>query len=225
MIASNVIHRVFMIKYGNSSGTAFTLDVAGKQYLITARHIVQELQDDENIEIFSNGSWAQLGVRLVGHGRGEADISVLATNEALTPAGLPMEATSKGVIYGQDVYFLGFPYGFLGKYILGPHGYPLPFVKKATVSLFDEAIFLLDGHNNPGFSGGPVVFTEPKKSEFKVAAVISSYRAVSEPIFAGNEATPRVYRYNTGIIVAHMIDEAIVLIEQKPVGYKVICAA
>ena len=129
-----------------------------------------------------------------------------------------MEATHKGLTYGQDVYFLGFPYGYLGRYHFGPQGYPLPFVKKATLSLFDGKTFLLDGHNNPGFSGGPVVFTEPFKHNYKVAAVVSGYRAVEEPVFADGVASGLTYSYNTGIIIAHAIDWALDLIHANPIG-------
>ena len=161
MITSNVIHRVFRIRYGDSEGTGFTVEVAGKEYLVTAKHVVAALDGKETISIFSNGDWSHLEVILVGHSPEDADISVLAAARILTPQGLPMEASAGGLIYGQDVYFLGFPYGYTGSFVLGRGGYPLPFVKKATVSLLDRKKMILDGHNNPGFSGGPVVYTEP----------------------------------------------------------------
>lgn len=165
MITSNVIHRVFRIRQGGREATSFTLDVDGRQYIVTARHAVETLQDSGVIDIFAHGVWNSSPVRLVGHAPGERDISVLAVDHQLTPARLTMEPTSKGVIYGQDVFFLGFPYGLLGKFLLTEHGPPLPLVKKAAVSLFQsDEVFLLDGHNNPGFSGGPVVFTTPPAS-------------------------------------------------------------
>lgn len=130
-----------------------------------------------------------------------------------------MEPTHKGLTYGQDVYFLGFPYGFLGKYIFGPDGYPLPFVKRATLSLFNGTVFLLDGHNNPGFSGAPVVFTEPQKLEFKVGAVVSGYQYVDEPIYDGPPTSGLTYRYNTGLIVTHAINDALDWIKGNPIGF------
>ena len=224
MITSNVIHRLFRIRYGNGEATAFTLDVDRRQYLLTAKHAVVGLADRGEVALFANGAWIPQQVRLIGHAPDDRDISVLAMEKVMTPPHLVMDATSKGVIYGQDVFFLGFPYGFLGKYVLTDAGYPLPFVKRATVSLLDEGIFLLDRHNNPGFSGGPVVFTEPGRSEFKVFAVISGYRAVDEPIYV--DQTPvvagsgqrLVFRYNTGIIVTWAIDYALELIQANPDG-------
>ena len=220
MITSNVVHRVFRIRYGGSAGTGFTIEVEGREYLVTAKHVVQLLGGSDEIDVFSNGDWSPHEVNLVGHAPDDADISVLAATQRLTPPDLPMGTTHEGLTYGQDAYFLGFPYGFLGKFILGESGYPLPFVKKATLSLFDDKKLFLDGHNNPGFSGGPVVFTEPTKHEYKVAAVISGYRAVEEPVYDGARESGLTYQYNTGIIVAHAIDWALDLIHANPIGYE-----
>ncbi len=225
MITSNVIHRVFRIRFGRSEGTAFTIEVGQREYLITARHVVESIQDSMEIEVFSNGIWTPLRVNLVGHAPGNVDVSVVAASRRLTPPNLPMEATHKGITYGQDVYFLGFPYGFLGKYIFGPEGYPLPFVKKATLSQFDGKVFLLDGHNNPGFSGGPVVFAEPFTLNYKVAAVISGYKAVQEPVYAGGQPSNLTYLYNTGIIVSHSIDSTMEMIRANPIGFDLNSAA
>ena len=221
MITANVIHRVFRIQWQGVEGTAFTIDVQDRQYLVTARHVVHDLRAPSEIGVFSNGLWIPLPVRLVGHCPGDIDISVLATNRILTSADLTMEPTSKGVIYGQDVYFLGFPYGLLGRCVFGPDGFPLPFVKRATVSLFDGAILYLDGNNNRGFSGGPVVFTEPQSNRYKVAAVISAFKVVSEPVYEGSDRTDDLtYQYNTGIIVTHAIGGALKLIEENPIGFE-----
>jgi hypothetical protein len=136
-----------------------------------------------------------------------------------------MPATSRGLIYGQDVYFLGFPYGFLGRHSFGRSGYPLPFVKKAVVSLFDGTTYLLDGHNNPGFSGGPVVWKAPHSQEFNAGAVVSGYRCVDEPVYGGTGATPLTYRYNTGIIVSHGVEAVLSLIAARPIGRPIAGAA
>lgn len=218
MITSNVIHRVFRIKYGKATGTAFTVDVDGKQYLVTAKHIVDDVSGNATLGILSNTEWIPLTTQLVGHADGEIDITVLAANRRLTPANLPMEASSDGLTYGQDVFFLGFPYGIQGKVIFGDDGYPLPLVKKALVSSLDRSVFLLDGHNNPGFSGGPVVFASPGTYQNKVAAVISGYLPWEEPVFASGQKTPLVYQANTGIIVSYSIHHAVGLIRSNPIG-------
>lgn len=231
MITSNVIHRVFRIRHGGSEATGFTLDVDDRQYIVTARHAVETLQDSGVVDIFAHGVWNSSPVRLVGHASGERDISVLALDRQLTPGRLTMEPTSKGVIYGQDVFFLGFPYGLLGKFLLTEDGHPLPLVKKATVSLFQsDEVFLLDGHNNPGFSGGPVVFTTPGINDYKVFAVISGYKSVDQSVLAGGQQVyagagqPLVVSYNTGIIVAWAIDFAVQLARGNPIGVPCVAA-
>ncbi len=219
MITASVIHRVFMIRLGESVGTGFTIDVEGRQYLVTANHVVKSLGNDDGIDIFSHGAWSSHEVQLVGHAD-ELDISVLAVTTRLTPPNLAMEPTFAGLVYGQDTYFLGFPYGFTGRFVLGDSGYPLPFVKKATVSLLDGPTLILEGHNNPGFSGGPVVFTHPERNEYRVAAVISSYRYVEEPVYDGPQDTGLRYQYNTGLVIAHSIEPALDLIRANPIGYE-----
>lgn len=71
------------------------------------------------------------------------------------------------------------------------------------------------------FSGAPVVFTEPGSQEFRVAAVISGYEAVREPIMSGDQKTQLSINYNTGIVTAHTIDQALALIESNPNGVSI----
>ena len=177
MITANVIYRVFRLKVGVETGTAFTIEERGKEYLVTARHIAGSLHGRCQIEVFKDRGWSPMQVTTVGHAPGEVDISVLALSERLTPTRpLPLPATSKGLVYGQEAYFLGFPYG-IGEMFLEETGHPLPFVKRVTVSTMFGEPYLLDGHNNPGFSGGPVVFCPPGVREFQVAAVVSGYKS------------------------------------------------
>ncbi len=56
---------------------------------------------------------------------------------------------------GQQVWFLGYPYG-LGSHF--PNG-EFPFIKRGTMSAIDSTnphavVLYVDGFNNPGFSGG-----------------------------------------------------------------------
>ena len=219
MITANVIHRVFRISIGDQAGTAFAIDIADRQYLVTARHIAGGLAGTSDIGLFQNGSWEALTVTVVGHAPDDIDVSVLAPSRRLTPPNpLPLPADSDGLIYGQDAHFLGFPYDILTKFIFGTDGFPLPLVKRATVSAFDQGAFLLDGHNNPGFSGGPVVFKRHGQPDFRVAAVISGFQAVEEPVLKPGNETDLFYRYNTGIIVAHNIKAATDLIDANSIG-------
>jgi len=223
MITTNVYQRVFQIKVNNATGTCFTIDIDGRQYIITARHIIDGWEPINKILIFHENQWKEIELSLVGRCDGKIDIAVLSAPVQLSPI-FDLPATAGGIIWGQDVYFLGFPYGWYGDIGEMNRNFPMPFVKKAILSCtyFQDGVhhLFLDGHNNPGFSGGPVVFTEPKRrNEFKIASVISGYRYTNEPIFSGETQIPSAaYRYNTGIIVSYSIKHAVDLIKTNPIG-------
>ena len=224
MVPSNALQRTFRIKYGNNAGTCFTIDWQGKQYIVTARHIVEGIPKSSTVSIFHDNEWKNLKVTLVGVGDTGFDIAVLAPPMQISPTH-PLTPTANSLFLGQDVYFLGFPYDLHIE--VGPdlnRSFPMPLVKKAIVSAFDfssgkPGLLLLDGHNNPGFSGGPVIFTEAGTTNFNVAAVISGYRYEWEPVFDQRTETPLEYKYNTGIIVACRTEHAVGLIAANPIGF------
>ena len=217
MITSNFIHRTFRIKCGNSVGTGFTIDIANRQSLITAKHVIQSFGSTAELEIFGNEAWSSVPANLVAH-HPDVDISVIAPSQPLSPPNLPLTASSAGLTYGQDVYFLGFPYGVLSQVIFSEWGHPLPLVKKAVFSSFAGNVYLLDGHNNPGFSGSPVIFSQDGGPPTHVGAVISGYRFSPEPVFLNESATTYTYRENTGIIFSYKIELALELIRANPIG-------
>ena len=225
MITANVIQRTFQLRFHNQLGTCFTVDVDGKQYLCTAKHCLKNFHG-ESIELFHEGKWKNLEVRFVGFGLEDTDISVLAPKIQLSPS-YPLPPTAADLIFGQDVYFLGFPYGLQIEVRELNRLFPLPLVKRAAISSFygeKQKNILLDGHNNPGFSGGPVVFTKGGRpeGELRVAAVISGYRFESESVFAkeGKETLLRV-RTNTGIILSYDIKHALDAIRENPIGSEI----
>ncbi len=219
MITANVIHRVFQIRFGAGTGTIFAIDVAGKQYLITAKHVVPGIADNSTISLYSNHHWLDVVVDVVGVANDPIDVTVLRANRQLTPHNNLELPSTDSVNYGQDVYFLGFPYGLVSDWNFGPDGFPLPWVKRAIVSQFNENVWLLDGHNNPGFSGGPVVFKPAGTQQFSVGAVISGYRSTREPVYLGQDASPLQVNYNTGIIISYPISDALDLINANPTGF------
>jgi hypothetical protein len=197
------------------------MDVDDRSYLVTARHFAETIQDRADVHLFHDKQWKTLSVALVGHGTGEVDISVLAPPVVLCPPAVPLPADMGGIIYGQDVYFLGFPYGSFGDIGAINRGLPLPFVRKAVLSCmeFDPIKRLyLDGHNNRGFSGGPVVFKPQASQEFKLAGIVSGYRYAEEPIYQGETSLPFSVRENTGIVLAYGIGYAVDLARANPIG-------
>jgi hypothetical protein len=220
MITNNVIQRVFHINYQKNLATCFAIDYADKQYLVTAKHVIKDLQDNNLISLYFDGKWNNINAHLIGHHE-TADVSVISCNQIMTV--LELEPTLNGLAYGQDVYFLGFPFGLLDKkHSVINRNFPIPLVKKAIMSgVFNDEYgkyLLLDGFNNQGFSGGPVVFQPIGEKRFKVAGIISGFRYAKEPTYIDEQETELIYKANTGIIIAYLIDNAIELILKNPTG-------
>jgi hypothetical protein len=166
---------------------------------------------------------------------------------------------------GGDCEFLGYPYGGGWKantpaYVTDKGAQPSvpnkatklppptavwfwsPFVKRCTLSASmlqnGITIFVLDGINNLGFSGGPVV--TGKGSSLDVFAVVSGYHAeplevlpapehgqgyVSPlppaPPLPGQKSDPakrQIVQANSGLILAYDITPAIKAIRSNPIG-------
>ena len=219
MITTNVISRVFHIKFAAGIGTCFTIDYEGKQYFVTAKHVIENLTDTDTVELFYQNKWQKLKVNLIGHSK-VADVSVFATD--INFGNLPLNPTMGGITYGQDLYFLGFPFGLKSEIGALNREFPLPLVKKGIVSaIFTDQpgkYLLIDGHNNPGFSGGPVVFKPLGNNDFSVGAVISAYRYNVESTYLNDTPTQLQVKAKTGIVIAYTIDNAFDLIKLNPNG-------
>ena len=186
-----------------------------RRYLVTAKHIASTINHQAVVEIAHEGTWKHLPVRLVGHGKGKVDISVLAPQQLFggsAPLKIPAPMT-----LAKDVYFLGFPFNMSLDVGNLNADFPLPFVKRAILSAFftDRGLVLLDGHNNPGFSGGPVVGSDGER----VIGVISGYRHQRQAVLDSNENEgPYTYDMNTGIIHVWDARQVNQLILDNPIG-------
>ena len=222
MITTNIIQRVFFVKFpgGEGHGTCFTIEVDQRQYLITAKHLAGNIQGHSELSVFHDKEWKSISVALIGHCG--CDISVLAANFQLSPV-FPAIPSWAGLVYGQDTYFLGFPY--LEEDIQFQkinRGFPMPFVKKGIVSCTSGSQIFLDGHNNPGFSGGPMVFKEADKPDYKIGGVVSGYRTRKNPVMdSGRIPSYAHVSENTGIVVAENIKSAVDVIQSHPHGFLV----
>jgi hypothetical protein len=227
MVTTNILQRTFHVRYGGSTGTCFTVDLDGRHYLLTAAHVVQGIAQADEIEIQQDNNWHRIPVQTVGVTAAPADVAVLAPNQILSPLH-PLGVHGGGYSLSQDVYFLGFPYGFqmdLQQEL--NRGFPLPLVKKGIISAFalkqtGSNIILIDGHNNPGFSGGPIVYFSPERpKDLNVCAIVSGYKSRTEPVLLGGQSTALSWEYNTGIIVATEISAATNLIRANPIGFEI----
>lgn len=221
MVTTNVLQRTFHIFFGQSMGTAFTIDHDGRRYLITAKHVVKGIANGDQLLIANNGVRVPLPVKVVGHAADPIDISVLALPMKLGPDhSLP--ATSAGFTVGQEVFLVGFPFGLFTEAGHLNANFPIAFVKKGILSAFGrdggQELYYLDAHNNPGFSGGPVVFRREKSPDLQVAGVITAYRFEEQPVYAAGQETNLVVRSNTGIVITWPIRYALDLIIANSIG-------
>jgi S1-C subfamily serine protease len=182
-IPTNVFTRVLLIEAGDATGSAFTIDVDGRQYFITAKHVVSKVSDNDSIKLRRLDGWTSAHVKVL-RCDDPVDIAVLIPDKQVT-LNFPLEPSMLASQLGQDMYFLGFPYGqeFSDVKMEKVSGrISIPFIKKAIWSASspagdDGSVLFLDGHNNPGFSGGPIVFRAFDQPGYvmRVAGVISGY--------------------------------------------------
>jgi hypothetical protein len=224
------------------------MEVDDRQYLVTAKHVVATLEGPEaTVKLCENRkSCSDVPVTII-RCPDPIDIAVLIPKKQLTEA-YPLKPELKGAVFGQDMFFLGYP--LIGK-TLGTYTAEeaVAFIRKATFAAQEReggaTWLLLDGRNNGGFSGGPVVYKDLSTSEntFKIAAVISGlmseYVEVVDPVTidaaqvtAEDKALNRVVTgadgkirrlvgtgrfvpQNTDVVIAYAIDHAVDLINSS----------
>ena len=181
---TNTLSRVLMVQSKYFAGTIFSIDVDKREYWITAKHILTGAKHppfgsiaDKSVtlRILNPGAqgeqWVSEPFSVIDPGE-DIDIVVLAAPQPLLKDPLPSVATgSPGVLLGGDCEFLGYPSGvggaWRGMFENGKSQW-MPFIKHCTVSaesLVDKRIWFLDGINNEGFSGGPVIFLDRAATE------------------------------------------------------------
>lgn len=218
-LTSNITSRTFLIKFKNDYGTAFTIEVNNRQYLITARHVVEGIGDKGTIFIFHDSVWKPLEVKVIYCDEKDIDIVVLIPPFQLSPT-LEIKTTNTGAMIGQDVYFLGFPYEWYSDFGF-KNKFPFPFVKKGILSAVQikPDVLYLDGNSNRGFSGGPVVFfIGTNYDSLSIMGVISDY--YSEQAFVKDVKQKKIVPINigSGIVKAYAIKYALDAIAKKPEG-------
>jgi len=84
-VTDHVLRRVMVIRAGDKAGTAFTIEVDGRQYLITARHVVADLKAEDTVQYLKNKTWQSLPVQVAQYDKIKAvDIAVLVPLRQLT---------------------------------------------------------------------------------------------------------------------------------------------
>jgi hypothetical protein len=244
---SNILSRVLMVQSRYFRGTTFSIDVDGREYWITAKHILTGAvhppygfieSKSELLSILNPGAqgeqWLPVNFSVIDAGN-DIDIVILAPSEPLLKNPLPSEpADSAGILLGGDCEFLGFPYGgsWRANYDNG-QSFWMPFVKHCTVSALVSGapkVWILDGINNDGFSGGPVIFHTG--AEQKIFAVISGYRLEPTEVVSSAAAKKVPVKkpgatkkpgqlkvnLNSGFIIAYDLASVMDAIRKNPIG-------
>lgn len=231
-----MFQRVMMIQYKTERGTAFPIDVDGREYWVTARHILTGAKtkpygvfadNTVTVQLLNPGGngeqWLPMQFDVLQPAQ-DVDIIVLVGRDViLTDVHPSPPATSDGLMLGGNCEFLGFAYGggWRAKFETGR--FWMPYIKRCGVSGMDvdSHLWILDGINNAGFSGGPVI--TGTGNALKIVAVISGYSLEPTEVIRGDpkvaaDAPKDTVRVNSGFILAYDISEATDLIRKNPTG-------
>jgi hypothetical protein len=151
------------------------------------------------------------------------DVAVLVPPEALIFPNNTTPVVLSDTAMGADCYFVGYPFGT--GYVMNwqgerPGKYSMPFLKRCALSgIVDTgkaSLWILDGLNNQGFSGGPVVFRDPNATGAfnRVGAVVSGFRNETLEVKSPDASVKGTVEVNTGLIVAYAIEPVVRTIRQ-----------
>jgi Trypsin-like peptidase domain len=218
-----MLERTKLIRVGNQEGTGFLIDQGGKIYLVTAKHIAVGLAlPHSSLQVWQASSWENLPFsKLLLPASSDADIAVFETNKQVSkPFSVGALSSIEGMGLGQQVWFLGYPFddiAMTGQF----QNKSLPFVKRGTFSAVNNSdpraiVLYIDGFNNPGFAGGPIVFWNFNVHKYQIAGVVKGYRYNTGHVLVdGKEIQPNVL-LNSGILIGYSINHAMDAINVQP---------
>lgn len=223
LVGVNALSRTFHIKCGARSGSCFAVDVDGRQYVVTATHLLKALKEGAVVDILHGGKWKPLNVQVVGEGPAQVDVTVLALKFRIALPELGIVPSLDGLELGQDVFCLGFPRADWRGPAEQAQRFPTPFVSKVTVAALPDGMsavrtVYLAGRAGAGFSGGPVMFQGAESGEAKVAAVLSTFECEGEPVYLGTDHMHLSAGHNPDLLVAYDIQHALDVISLNPIG-------
>ena len=212
MITTNILRRVFRICHNGKTATCYTIEKGKYQYLISASHIFNGSTEINEILIYHDEKWKKLSVQLIFNSAQAGDTIIFKLPHDISPRFSIASFGPKGVLLGTWSYFLGFPYDFMTPSGDINNKFPLPLIKAALISSCNSiehgiSTILLDGHNNAGFSGGPVIWNPHNApQETFIIGTISSYFS-ENPITSVTQEKVDLFEVNAGIIKAYWIND------------------
>jgi hypothetical protein len=232
-----------MVQSQYSKASIFSIDVDNREYWITAKHVLNNREyphygsvTNKSVSLLllnptaPGEQWVPVNFSVVDPGE-DVDVVVLAAERPVLENPVPTVSPDASAMLGGDCEFLGFPYGagWRATYDKGL-SYWMPYTKHCIVSAINlegKQIFVLDGINNKGFSGDPVIVHTG--AEQKILAVVSGYRLESAEVIpdsseiSGRPKEPTAHsketvNVNAGLIIAFSIKYATDAIQKNPIG-------
>jgi len=174
MFNSNIVERVLKVRNAHGAGTAFTIDIGEKQYVVSANHVFgkektfkfAKTNPNDNKEI-----WETPDTELP-HCDKQKDVIVFPLKKPITPSHeWVLEGGTPGL--GQDVYFLGFPFAWANFASnvsnIDKKDFSVPFIKRGIIAAYGDTFsssskdIYMDTYSNHGFSGAPVIILNDDK--------------------------------------------------------------
>lgn len=236
-VTIGMYQRVWKIKTKHYNGTAFAIDVDGREYWVTAVHLLTGAKSKPYGRINAKTiTLSMLAPRIPNNATSEqwinktftvlqpkedVDIVVLAPQERILDVDSIGPSTKARPLFGGECAFAGFPYGGGWRMTLNNQSYWAALTKRCSISGVDSdaKLFFLDGINNEGFSGGPVFIGTG--DEQQILAVVSGYITEPAEVIKGEPAPnePKdIVKLNSGFILAYGIGIAEELVKANPIG-------
>jgi hypothetical protein len=232
-LAREIASPRFRLNRKIESGTAFSVDVDGRQYVITAKHITPMRSDGDvplgsSHAVFLGSNIPPLHppvvATLVGYTKAPADTMAAADIAVFAlPYRLSWEETptlSDKINVTDNVYLLGYPRS--GAELMGTpesDGGSLPLIKHAMISGVspEGRGFYLDGLSTFGCSGGPIVASGSPPTVIGVWTGFLSLGEIDGGETDGGERERLAG--NIGISFATNIKYARDMINANPIGF------
>jgi hypothetical protein len=210
-ITANALDNTHLILTDTLQGTCFTYLIDNEEFIVTARHLFKtslDNGDSTSIKIYQNEQLNDFRAKYFISKDSTIDIAVLNVKKQLHRI-TPYASVEKTAL-GQELYFLGYPYfnkTLFKSYDRNIGSFPL--VKEAIYSgsyTKDYTLHFLDGHNNPGFSGGPVIVHDYSTGKNGVFGIISGYyHEIRQLQKSENVVYEEFIKENSGIIKCYPI--------------------
>lgn len=212
--------RTFKVEFAGGAASCFAINHRDRQWLVTAKHVADAAvkngaaaltltgENGLNVEL----SGPLVNVPLVQEG---PDVTVFDLGgKKIVRDDMTLVPSADGIQLSQEVFFLGYPLPgtlpLMGRLPAVRHG-----ILSQRALLNGITTWIIDGHNLPGFSGGPLVFAEHggAGSTWHVLGVVHGYWPHRIDVEVAGAAMPAGVSFkvptNAGLVVVYDIQHAI----------------